>query len=105
VSAGDVFREELRKRGFPDEAVTYIDVPPPPPPAEEDVMAQALALALLATEDTGNERCVQKEAVFYLPYHKALLPGHIYSDAGLREFKISHCCEYHFDEWVKEEDE
>lgn len=68
-------------------------------------MAQALALAVLAIEDSENEKCVQKEAVFYLPYHKALLPGHIYSEMGLREFKISHCCEYHFDEWFKEEDE
>lgn len=53
-------------------------------------------------DPTYESRCVSGEYVFYYAYDKALLPGHIYSEIGMDEYKISKCCEYHFDEWFKE---
>lgn len=42
--------------------------------------------------------CIFGEPVFYLHGDQALIPGHIYSIDGVREFqKISRCCEFHFD--------
>ena len=32
-------------------------------------------------------------------------PGHIYSDAGEKEYKMSGCCEYHFDNMFSESDD
>lgn len=46
---------------------------------------------------TDGARCIKGEAVFYLSGPRALVPGHIYSRAGMNEFKISQCCEYHYD--------
>lgn len=42
-------------------------------------------------------RCIEGEAIFWHEYHRALAPGHIYSEAGRNEFRISRLCEYHFD--------
>jgi hypothetical protein len=50
-------------------------------------------------------RCIDGEAVVHLPYGHALGPGHIYSEAGIREFKITRICEFHFDQWTAEPDE
>ena len=36
------------------------------------------------------------------PFHKAFVPGHVYSDLGVREFKISGLCEWCFDKITKE---
>lgn len=47
-------------------------------------------------------RCINGEKVFYVPTDKAYMPGHIYSEEGMREYKISKCCEYHFDKWFEE---
>lgn len=40
----------------------------------------------------------------YLEMDRALEPGHIYSQAGIREFEISQLCEYCFDEATLPED-
>lgn len=54
-------------------------------------------LAELAKGNSGQ--CIDGEYVFWYPYDHALIPGHIYSEAGRTEFqKITHMCEYHFDE-------
>lgn len=53
-------------------------------------------------DENYTNRCIAGEKVFYYPYPKALIPGHIYSHAGRDEFRISRCCEFHFDEWLKE---
>lgn len=42
--------------------------------------------------------CIFGEPVFFQFGERALIPGHIYSSAGVREFqRISRCCEFHFD--------
>jgi len=56
-----------------------------------------------ALEHTGT-KCREGEGVFYAPWKEGLIPGHIYSPAGEREFGISGYCEYHFDEITKEPD-
>lgn len=55
-------------------------------------------------DETYQTRCVNGEKVFYVPADKAYAPGHIYSELGMDEYKISKCCEWHFDQWLKEED-
>lgn len=55
-------------------------------------------------EEANMGRCIYGEAVFYRPDNSAFGPGHIYSETGRAEFRISKCCEYHFDEMFKEED-
>ena len=64
----------------------------------------ARALAAYAAGEYGN-LCLEGEPVFYYPHDEALVPGHIYSLAGMDEYKISKACEYHFDKWFKEEEE
>jgi hypothetical protein len=54
------------------------------------------------TAETG--RCIQGEPVFYMEYDVPLVPGHIYSDMGRKEFRLSGLCEYHFDMFFAEED-
>jgi hypothetical protein len=67
------------------------------PPGYDQAMAAAVEMKAGA-EASGGGRCAQGEAVFWLEYSEALLPGHIYSARGRQEFqKISHVCEYHFD--------
>lgn len=59
-----------------------------------------------AAEAPGaSGQCVEGEAVFYYPWERSLIPGHIRSEDGVNEFKISHTCEYHFDRWFGSEDE
>lgn len=58
-----------------------------------------------ADAGTYHAKCIAGEAVFYYPYPKALIPGHIYSQAGMDEFKISTACEFHFDEWFSDDEE
>lgn len=38
-----------------------------------------------------------KRSVYFEELPEALLPGHIYSERGIDEFRISRCCEYCFD--------
>lgn len=49
-------------------------------------------------EEANMGRCINGEAVFFLPGEYGVRAGHIYSMAGKEEFRISHCCEFHFDE-------
>jgi hypothetical protein len=44
----------------------------------------------------GGERVYEQDAGF------AEKPGHIYSEAGRKEYKISGCCEFHFDKHLAE---
>lgn len=55
-------------------------------------------------DDSYKTKCIQGEKLVYLPDTEARGPGHVYSDEGLHEFRISGCCEYHFDLWFKEKD-
>lgn len=54
---------------------------------------------------TYSAVCMAGEPVFYYPFSYGLMPGHIYSELGMDEFKISKSCEYHFDKWTAEPDE
>lgn len=56
-------------------------------------------------DETYQNRCVNGEKVFYVPTERAYAPGHIYSETGMDEYKISKCCEYHFDKWFSEDEE
>ncbi len=55
-------------------------------------------------EASAGARCLFGEAVFWLPADTAVRPGHIYSEDGRAEFKISQCCEFHFDEMFPDDD-
>jgi len=57
------------------------------------------------TKGWYTQVCVAGEPVFYMDFKFGLIPGHIYSELGMEEFKISRSCEYHFDEWTREPDE
>lgn len=46
-----------------------------------------------------------KHKVIYVEYVKALAKGHIYSDAGRKEFGITQFCEFCFDEFTMIEEE
>ena len=46
-----------------------------------------------------------REESFFEQGTKAQRPGHIYSEAGLKEFKISQCCEYCFDGMFENEED
>ena len=64
-------------------------------------LAQMRKTAEKGMAQPGSEdrfkRCIEGEPMLWFPYHRALVPGHIYSQAGLKEARISGCCEYHFD--------
>jgi len=68
--------------------------------ADQAALEQLRKMAQLATED--HKKCVWGEHMLYLEHDKALMPGHIYSMAGIREARISGSCEYHFDRSFKE---
>ena len=46
-----------------------------------------------------------KHVPFYVPWHEAMIEGHVYSNDGLREINISGLCEYCFDDITSEPDE
>lgn len=49
-------------------------------------------------------RCVEcKQPFIYVPNFGALIEGHIYSGAGLREVKITQLCEFCFDEITRDD--
>lgn len=60
----------------------------------------------LVTGHAVSSKCMHGgESVLFFEADKAYGPGHIYSEAGVREFRISNCCEYHFDEMFQAEEE
>ncbi len=75
-------------------------------PLQEEVEKMAAeAKQIYAEQGTaGTGLCIEGEPVFYLETDQALAPGHIYSQKGVDEYHISKACEFHFDEWFKEED-
>jgi len=73
--------------------------------ALENAMEMAAQAQVEYDEGRYHYLCVMGEPVFYFDYPHALIPGHVYSESGMDEYKISGSCEYHFDKWFKEEDE
>jgi hypothetical protein len=57
---------------------------------------------LAEKDDNYEKRCIKGEKVFVVDDVMARIPGHIYSEMGKKEFSISGCCEYHFDEMFAE---
>jgi len=84
------------------------DAPPPndalyPPPTGPMTQEEYDALVERA-RNSATMYCLYGEVMFYRPDTKAFGPGHIYSEAGVSEARISGCCEYHFDEmWGDDE--
>lgn len=77
-------------------------------PAEIDALhlERCRETAARAELDDGYQlRCLMGEKVFYVEYHKSLMPGHIYSSLGADEFRISRLCEFHFDEMAADDEE
>lgn len=72
-----------------------------PDPRDEETAKVLHGMAEEAAK-TDTMRCVYGEPMLFLPYGKAVIPGHIYSEAGVREARISRCCEYHFDKAFEE---
>ncbi len=68
----------------------------------KDIEQCNLLIARAKDDPTYDTRCIAGELVFYYPYDYGLMPGHIYSEVGVDEFKISGSCEFHFDEWTKD---
>jgi len=75
---------------------------------EQDKIRECEVMRDLAQGDEKYTfRCIiGGEKVFYVQDTKARMPGHCYSEAGVREAqRISGCCEYHFDEMFPTDDE
>lgn len=74
---------------------------------QDMALAQLRAMAAVAKDGDHKRcgrwawRCIEGEVMLYVPYERALIPGHIYSDEGLKEARISGSCEYHFDRWFE----
>ena len=69
-------------------------------PTQQDIDAAVAHLRSMAEQAAGldTKRCVWGgEPMLWLPFQRALVPGHVYSHTGRKEAKISGCCEYHFD--------
>lgn len=62
---------------------------------------EALRQLEAGAANADTKKCIKGEPMLWLPYERALIPGHIYSESGLSEAKISGCCEYHFDRWFE----
>lgn len=52
-------------------------------------------------EQIDSKRCRRGEPMLWFEFDCAVVPGHIYSEAGLREARMSGYCEYHFDRWFQ----
>lgn len=50
-----------------------------------------------------DNRCVECGEVITFTYTPSKKPGNIYSEAGKREYRISGCCEFCFDNMFGEE--
>lgn len=68
------------------------------------LVSREAEVSLKTAEHPERGRCLEGHAVFYLPGGEALIPGHVYSEAGLREFRISGYCEWCFDRFTREVD-
>jgi hypothetical protein len=79
----------------------------PGPETEQDKIRECEVTRDLAEKDEKYTlRCIYGEKVFYVEDTKARMPGHCYSEEGVREVqRISGCCEYHFDVMFAPEDD
>lgn len=65
----------------------------------EEQAAEMAPKAHAAMEAGHNGRCILcGQGVFYIPHSEGVRKGHIYSEAGAREFRISSSCEFCFDQ-------
>ena len=77
-----------------------------PRPEDLEVAEQLRRMKTEAeAQEVPTKKCIHGEFMLYLPHDRSVLPGHIRSELGLREARISSCCESHFDrdfdeDWV-----
>jgi hypothetical protein len=72
---------------------------------EDEALAQIERMRQDA-ETGGFARCDHcKQPVVWFPYRRALTEGHIYSEAGRREFGMSRLCEFDFDRIMADPEE
>jgi hypothetical protein len=74
----------------------------------KDKANQALAMdhgRCVASSFGGNDEMATPHAFFWMPWTHALIPGHIYSEAGRSEARITGFCEYCFDKVSSDSDE
>jgi hypothetical protein len=74
---------------------------------EDEASMMALAVDLQARTDASARSrsfrcCFCNHAFFWLEHDHALVAGHVYSDAGREEVRITGVCEWCFDEVTKE---
>lgn len=68
------------------------------PDLRDEETARLLRAMAKQAAKTNTMRCIiNDEPMVFLAYGKAVVPGHIYSETGIAEARISRCCEYHFD--------
>ena len=60
-------------------------------------VADRLNLMSVEAESLDVKRCLKGEPMLWLECDRAVVPGHVYSQHGLAEARISGYCEYHFD--------
>lgn len=64
-------------------------------------VAAELAIMRAEAQHFGFKTCIEGEPMVFLECDRAVAPGHVYSQAGLKEARISGSCEYHFDRWFE----
>lgn len=78
-------------------------------PTEHPKYAEVMAMKAAAEANDLTGYCFDtdegRHKVFYVEADRALVPGHIYSRAGYREYGISGYCEKCFDRICQEPDE
>lgn len=77
----------------------------PLPEDREQAKALAKQMAAVAQGKEDKACAFGPHAMFYAPYREALVPGHIYSEAGLKEAGISGVCEFCFDQEFGEKED
>lgn len=85
----------------------YDPFPPEPEPlsGEQALARYNIMRAALDSGEATSPKCFLGETVLFFPADKGYGPGHIYSETGKVEFRISRFCEFHFDEMMPDEDD
>lgn len=64
----------------------------------DEEMLKKFPEQLALAEKFGSPKCMKcKKPVVYAPHAHAICEGHVYSELGYREMRISRMCEYCFD--------
>lgn len=74
------------------------------PNATDEIRKTIVEQVRVYSELELHERClVCKRGGVYIPYHKALIEGHCYSENGVKDYtRITGVCEFCFDKMHEE---